>query len=62
MAISGHRTCAVFDRYNIGSQHDLRDAAARLESFMEAKSGTKSGTLDAPSKTERQAMERKALN
>jgi len=62
MAISGPRTRAVFDRYNIVSQRDLRDAAAKLESFMEAKSGTKDGTVPASPKAERQAMERKTLN
>ena len=34
MAISGHRTRAVFDRYNIVSGRDLRDAANKLESYM----------------------------
>jgi integrase len=31
MAISGHKTRAVFDRYNIVSDTDIREAAARLE-------------------------------
>jgi integrase len=32
MAISGHKTRAVFERYNIASGRDLKDAASKLES------------------------------
>lgn len=34
MAISGHRTRSIFERYNIVSERDLTDAARKLENYI----------------------------
>ena len=33
MQLTGHKTRAIFERYNITSPNDLRDAALRLDRF-----------------------------
>src|SRR5207245_1544453 len=38
MAISGHRTRAIFDRYNITSDEDLRQAVKQTASHLAAQS------------------------
>ena len=48
MQISGHRTRAIFDRYDIVGARELQDAAVKLEQRLCKSLGTISGTI-APS-------------
>ena len=46
MKISGHKTRAVFDRYNITSEEDLKEAATRLGEYIQGKKVTLTVTLE----------------
>jgi integrase len=45
MAISGHKTRSVFDRYNIVNETDVQAAVERLTAHFEREKGTLTGTL-----------------
>ena len=47
MKISGHKTRAVFDRYNITSEEDLKEAATQLGDYIQSKKVTVSVTPEA---------------
>ncbi len=55
MAISGHKTRSVFDRYNIVNEADLKAAATRLSGYFSEQMGTISGTIAELHREEKQA-------
>jgi len=47
MTISGHKTRSVFDRYNIVSPDDLREASTKMEVYLQAQNhGHNLGTIE----------------
>jgi integrase len=58
MAISGHKTRAVFERYNVTSERDLDDAARKLERYMDELSKPAAGECD---ENARQAVRRRQM-
>jgi integrase len=45
MAISGHRTRSVFDRYNITSDRDLKEATQKLSAYIQEQKNPVSGKV-----------------
>ena len=61
MAISGHKTRSVFDRYNIVNENDLEKAARSLSAYFEQKKVTLTVTLAELGGESRGAVSRKVV-
>jgi len=53
MCISGHKTRSVFDRYNIVSQEDLKEAAKKRQKFSDIQSGQLQNGYNGPENEKR---------
>jgi integrase len=54
MMITGHKTRDVFDRYNIVSAGDLKEAARRVDAMVPGQTVTSSVTIVSPERGEQQ--------
>jgi integrase len=61
MAISGHKTRSVFDRYNIINQDDLKEAARKQESYLRLQNGYSLGTPPNEKASVKKRPDRKGL-
>lgn len=52
MAITGHKTRSVFDRYDITSEKDVKDAGSKLETYYAGQKGESSGKVAESSASE----------
>ena len=48
MSITGHKTRAIFDRYNIVNERDINEAAMKLEQRLQTSLGILSGIPATP--------------
>lgn len=54
MSISGHKTRAIFDRYNIVNEEDIRQALTQTFQYLDAKKGKLLFSADLGQNTDRE--------